>query len=512
MINLILATEKLRGSKNSSLLSVIDNSVGDGRFLFEFADSWLEKNKKETVVTLHGLDINQKSIDGCKTHQRKYLHDPNIQFSFKTGNALVGNIKLEKEKVEDDLIPFPNIPFHYSKEWPLLNGKDGYDICVGNPPFGLSFTHKEKKYFKQKYQSVDPEVESYLLFVERSVKLLRDRGLLVLLIPNNFTTNYRYREFRTFLLKNMDIQKIIMLTDNVFPEVAVETCILMGYKNSSSIKGRKHLIEFSEYSRRKKFTKIQQCRQDQLNDQKNRFIVPLKGSKYELVLKTIERNSIPLGEIVNISRGIELGFHSDLTSENRNPSQVPLVAGRNIHKLFIDEKIRYIHFDRNQRRIFKDFELYTQPKILLRRIGHLLTAAYDPHHLFCVCDVYILTMKPKWNHLNLRYLEIILNSSLLTFYLNQRFMTVKKLFPKIPINYLRQLPVKIPLDTSNQKTMKSLLIRLDKISHKEDRRKIIEEMDHFNYKINDLTENQINILETSKKENYRPTILSVEDL
>ncbi|MHA1946209.1 MAG: TaqI-like C-terminal specificity domain-containing protein [Candidatus Hodarchaeales archaeon] len=512
MINLILTAKKLWDSKKSSNLFVIDNSVGDGRFLFEFADSWSNVTKKDTAITLHGLDINQESIDGCKTHQGRFSYNPSIQLSFKTGNAIIGNIKSEEEKVEDGLIPISTTPFHYSKEWPLPNEKDGYDICVGNPPFGLNFTLEEKKYFKQKYRSVDPEVESYLLFVERSVELLRDRGLLVLLIPNNFTTNYRYREFRTFLLKKMDIQKIIMLTDNVFPEVAVETCILMGYKNSSSIKGRKQLIEFSEYSRKVGFTKIQKCHQDQLYDQENRFLVPLKGSKYEEILETIDRNSIPLGEIVNISRGIELGFHSDLTSENKNPSQVPLVAGRNIHKLFIDEKIRYINFDRNQRRIFKDFELYTQPKIFLRRIGHRLTAAYDPHNLFCVCDVYILTLRPKWSHLNLRYLEIILNSSLLTFYLNQRFLTVKKLFPKIPINYLRQLPVKIPLDPSNQNLMKNFLVRLDKFKQQEDRKKIMEEMDYFIYKINNLTENQILILETSKKENFRSTTLSVEDL
>ena len=102
----------------------------------------------------------------------------------------------------------------------------------GHPKVG-----EEKTYFKQRYQSVDPEVESYILFVERSVELLKERGLLTFLIPHNFATNYRYQEFRNFLFENMAIQKIIMLKDNVFPEVAVETSILMGYKDYRSGRG-----------------------------------------------------------------------------------------------------------------------------------------------------------------------------------------------------------------------------------------------------------------------------------
>ncbi len=500
MINLIFKSKFFQESPKTSPLFIIDNSVGDGRFLFEFAKSWLNLNIKRYEITLHGLDINQEYIDGCKTSQEQFSSEPTIHLSFKTGNALIGNIKSEQENVEDGLLPIPNIPFHYSQEWPVPNEKGGYDICLGNPPFGLNFTFEEKNFFKQRYKSVDPEVESYILFVERSILLLKDRGLLVLLIPNNFTTNYRYKEFRTFLIENMAIQKIIMLTDKVFPEVAVETCILMGYKNTSLIKEKNQLIEFSEYSSKVGFSNIQNCRQDKLWEQENHFILPLKGSKYDEILEIINRDSIPLGDIVNISRGIELGFHSNLTSDKKFPSSVPLVAGRNIQKLFIDEKIRYIKFNRNQKRIFKDFDLYMQPKLFLRRIGHQLIAAFDSDNLFCVCDVYILTLKPKWNHLNLRYLEIILNSSLLTFYLNHRFTTVKKLFPKIPIKYLKQLPVKMPWDSLNQKRIKNLLVRLDEFNQQENKEKKLEEIDNFIYTINGLTDNQIKIIETSLKE------------
>ncbi len=491
MINLILDAHVFWDSQKSSEIFILDTSVGDGRFLFEFTKSWLNLTNRNYDITLQGLDIKQESIDRCKTRQNQFSADSTINLSFKTGNALIGDHKFMGENVDDTLVPIPSAPFHWYKEWPSPNRGEGYDICLGNPPFGLKFTPGEKIYFKHRYRSVDPEVESYILFVERSVELLKERGLLVLLIPNNFATNYRYEEFRTFLFKNMAIQKIIMLTDNVFPEVAVETCILMGYKDTQPVKEKCQTIEFSEYSRQEGFSKIHKSRQDELWEEDHRFFVPLKASKYMEILETIARNSISLGEIVNIARGIELGFHSELTSDQEISSFVPLVAGRNVHKFFIDEKIRYIKFDKNQKGIYKDINLYKQPKILLRRIGHRLTAAYDPNNLFCVCDVYILTMRPKWNHLNLRYFELILNSSLLTFYLNHRFQSVKKLFPKIPISYLKQLPVKIPENTRNRNSLKKYLERIEKLNHQEKKRKLTEEMDHFIYKTYNLTADQI---------------------
>ena len=488
MINLILETKYFWDSQKSSEIFILDSSVGDGRFLFEFAKSWMKSSDRNYLITLHGLDIKKESIDRCKTSQNQFSDNSNISLSFKTGNALIGDHKFLEENVIDDLVPIPSVPFHWNKEWP---SPEGYDICLGNPPFGLKFTPEEKKYFKHRYKSVDPEVESYILFVERSVELLKEGGLLTFLIPHNFATNYRYQEFRNFLFENMAIQKIIMLKDNVFPEVAVETCIFMGYKDSRPVKEKQQTVEFSEYSKKEGFSKLHKNRQDKLWEEDHRFLVPLKPSKCIEILEAIARETIPLGEFVIISRGIELGFNSDLTYDRENSSLVPLVAGRNVHKFFIDEKIRYIKFDKNQKRIYKDIKLYNQPKILLRRIGHSLIAAYDPNNLFCVCDVYILTLRPKWSDLNLRYIELILNSSLLTFYLNHRYLSVKNLFPKIPIRYLRQLPVKIPQNTLYGKTMNRYLEGMAKSNHQEKKKDLIEEMDHFIYKSYKLTDDQI---------------------
>jgi hypothetical protein len=53
---------------------------------------------------------------------------------------------------------------------------------------------------------------------------------------------------------------------------------------------------------------------------------------------------------------------------------------------------------------------------------------------------------PKIIRLNkeIFYLEALLNSNLMSFYFKNRFTSIKRLFPKIPINFLKKLPIKIP--------------------------------------------------------------------
>jgi hypothetical protein len=465
--------------------------VGDGRFLFDLQRKWNTSSLDEFNIHLYGLDINEVAIAKCEDH--KLTLDSKIRniFDFKVGNALLGytarpeltNIKSEfpnLDKTFFELIDRDNSeikssfhPFHWFYEWPEPGLQGGYDICIGNPPFGISFSKNEKFMYKQLYKAIDPEIESYLLFVERSIEILKEEGLLVLLLPNNFTTNLRYVKFRKFLLENLVIKQIIMLKENIFPQVSVEPCILVGYKKTKVPLLRNNKIEFSTYSVREGFSERNFINQSTIMNQKLLFLLPSDDQFFQKIRIKIENNSIQLGEIVNISRGIELGFNSSRTSDNPiSTSSVPLVACRNIHPFFIDDEIRHIEFDTNQKAIFKDKTLYLQPKILLRRIGHDLIGAFDDTNLFCVCDVYILTAKPQRTDVNFHHLESILNSSILTYYLNQEFKSVKKIFPKIPINYLRKLPIKLPFSENISREIDNLLKRSDNVLKEFTRRKI----------------------------------------
>ncbi|UCG01169.1 MAG: N-6 DNA methylase [Candidatus Heimdallarchaeota archaeon] len=451
-------------------LNILDPAVGDGRFLIDFSRNYHKCSNKDDlkeILCCYGLDINPDSIESaCNNFDERKDKKPS-DLSLKVGNALLGFLSSPKgwnrswtlDKLNSVFISTHNIKeinfqrikhaFHWFLEWPEVISNNGFDIILGNPPYGVNFSHNEKILFRKLYQAFDPELESYILFLERSISLLRDKGLLGMIIPNNLLTNYHYRNIRQFLLQNVKILKIVNFDGQIFPGFHVETCIIVLQRRTHKNERDNNNIQFelikntldSPYNPLVGNVVIQKS----IRDNPYELLLPTPDNRIQIILEKIQKNSIPLGKIVRISRGIELGFTSPLTSDNMlNSEYVPLVAGRTIRKFRLDKNIRYIRFDKNNKAIFKDINQYLQPKLMLRRIGHELIAVYDPNQHFCVCDVYIIILKPNRPPSELIYLEALLNSKLMSFYLMQRFTSVKSIFPKIPIKFLKDLPIKIP--------------------------------------------------------------------
>ncbi|MFW9905950.1 MAG: TaqI-like C-terminal specificity domain-containing protein, partial [Candidatus Thorarchaeota archaeon] len=260
-----------------------------------------------------------------------------------------------------------------------------------------------------------------------------------------------YQNIRKFLLQNVKILKIINFDDQVFPKIHVETCAIFLQRYFHRNERENNHVQFGRIKYALNLENLpfmdHTIIQKEIWNNPYELILPTPNTEIQTIIEKVQRNSIPLGDIAKLSRGIELGFTSTHTSEVKvNPEYVPLIAGRSIRKYRINSNVRYIKFERSNKSIFKDRNNYLQPKLLLRRIGHELIAAYDPNHLFCVCDVYILILEPPRPSFELLYLEALLNSKLMSFYLMQRFASVKTIFPKIPIKFLKDLPIKYPIN------------------------------------------------------------------
>ena len=62
-----------------------------------------------------------------------------------------------------------------SKDYKL---RSGFDIVIGNPPYGAAFSADETSYFRLRYNTSVWRVESYLLFIEQAMKLLKPDGYM----------------------------------------------------------------------------------------------------------------------------------------------------------------------------------------------------------------------------------------------------------------------------------------------------------------------------------------------
>ncbi len=92
----------------------------------------------------------------------------------------------------------------------------GFDVVIGNPPYGALFRNEELDYFKGRYNTAVWRGESYLLFIEQALRLLKNDGLLGFIIPDTLLNLSFTQPTRELLLRNSKLHEIVGLPSNVF--------------------------------------------------------------------------------------------------------------------------------------------------------------------------------------------------------------------------------------------------------------------------------------------------------
>ncbi len=106
----------------------------------------------------------------------------------------------------------------------------GFDVVIGNPPYGAKITKTEKQYFKANYQHQDYQLDTYLLFMEKAFSLTKEGGSVCLIIPNTWISNLLQKKIRRFVFSN-EILSILHVSTTLFAAV-VDTEVLLARKKS----------------------------------------------------------------------------------------------------------------------------------------------------------------------------------------------------------------------------------------------------------------------------------------
>ncbi|HOV15826.1 MAG TPA: TaqI-like C-terminal specificity domain-containing protein, partial [Spirochaetota bacterium] len=152
----------------------------------------------------------------------------------------------------------------------------------------------------------------------------------------------------------------------------------------------------------------------------------------------LKNNNKKLGEVVEITRGLEIG-KDKISKEETNRK---IIFGEDIGKYvikninFIDEGT-YQNFKKND-------DIFKQEKIMIRETGNKLTVAYDNNGLLTNRSLYCIRSKD----FDLFYLLGILNSRLIQYYYENQYKSDTDIFPKIRIGQVKEIP--IPDNTDRQ--------------------------------------------------------------
>ncbi|MBQ2524182.1 MAG: N-6 DNA methylase, partial [Prevotella sp.] len=187
-------------------------------YTLEFQDvenSILENN-------LYGVDINEESVEIAQLALWLRTAKPHRKL-----NTLSGNIKCGNSLISDPAIAGDKA-FNWQEQFPQVFERGGFDVVIGNPPYVFArekVSEKEKNYYSTVYESAKYQVNTYIIFMEKSMLLAKKNGLVGLIVPNSWLMTYSGEALRKFFIEKTSVDIIVNLYGKSFEDANVETVI-----------------------------------------------------------------------------------------------------------------------------------------------------------------------------------------------------------------------------------------------------------------------------------------------
>ena len=372
-------------------------------------------------------------------------------------NSLNDNIKCGNSLIDDPEVAGEKA-FNWQQEFPQVFAKGGFDVLIVNPPYVFArdnFKQEEKDFFVKEYLSAKYQINTYLLFIEKTVHILKDHGMYGLIIPNSWLMMYSGEGLRKFLLETSKIYQIINLKGYSFESANVETVILLSKKEITN----NNTIEILLNNGTEFYVSHSKLQNEFTNNEGYEFKVFLDDSSDLLNLK-ITKNSEELNDIVEIKAGLQ-AYEKDKGEPKQTAEDVinrpydydyhfdentfKYLDGKDVGRYRINWSGLYLRYGKHLAAP-RTFNLFDGKKIIVREItGNFpkcLIATYS-EEIYLYNRSNIAIIEKIDSEISLKYIVAILNSKLLSYYfIKNTAKSVRKLFPKIILNDLRKFPIK----------------------------------------------------------------------
>jgi hypothetical protein len=439
-------------------ITILDPACGSGAFLNQALEFLIQEHKKidelkaqllggsiifpdiEAKIlekNIYGVDLNEESVEIAKLSLWLRTAQKGRKLTTLSNHIICGNSLIDDTEVAGEKA------FNWQNEFPEVFEKGGFDVVIGNPPYGASLNIKEKDFIKEKYYSMEGDFDTYIYFMELSLNILIKGGECGLIIPNNILIQKFGRKLRELLLKKTNITSIIDLGYGAFEDAVVPTTVIT-YKYINSTNSNENRVKFLFRPKRTDFnTVFDECYQNDFFDNQF-FAFNIQTTPLEKALiKKMDKQCENLQHICELKIGIE----GDQKYINDNPiSSIskPMVRGRNFYRYRIDfeSNPKYIEYDRKLLHRAREERLFDCPqKILIRQTGDKVIGTIDESRLYAWKSVFVIL--PINDKLKLEYLLGLLNSKLIDFYYQKLVGESGRAFAQVKGVNLNLLPIKI---------------------------------------------------------------------
>ena len=341
---------------------------------------------------------------------------------------------------------------------------DGCCECiVGNPPFveGRGLKPAELAHLRRNFKCAESgKVNLFAVFVERALSLLKEGGVMALVLPATFQRNTRYRPLRELLLQHT-LESIKPLDPTTFGARVVETVVLRVRKKPPLKDSRVQLCDGVTLQSRLPMGPVL------------RFCDHLPRALRRQI-ELMERHGVALSECFEVRDGISTGFQpfpqkllgrregsrfvsADGAARPFNPAvHKRIIDGCEFHSFTpIDWAGRYIEYDKRHEHVpphpgrpfncqLRDLTIYERAeKIVTRQTAKGLIGTVDRDRFLVRNSVHVTFAKPNLpvGDVSLDALCACLNSKFYTDYLLAMTGESGDVFPQVHVSDIRCLPI-----------------------------------------------------------------------
>lgn len=509
--------EKLKIAKLNEVrkLKILDPACGSGSFLItavRLLDEYYAKNfrdygnfsstQKLNIIkeNIFGVDLDEKAIKIAELNiyltiltlsKNKSLVKgellPALHYSLRNGNSII-----------DDRNIAGDVAFKWEEEFKEILSGGGFEVIIGNPPYGAELNGIERKYVEKKFKYSKNNKNTALIFIEKSLELLNQKGYFGMIVPKSLAFSQLWNKGRQLikdhLIKVVDVSK-------GFKDVLLEQVIIILDKNN---KLKSYKIE--------DFGSINSISIDKNYIDTTDSII-LHGNQEDFkIFQKLNTDCIYLSEVSKTIRG--LPFQKWLTKKE---TAYPVIRGRNISRYCVFDVNEYLPTEiaiKNKNKI----NFLMQPKIISQRIIAHITKPKDHIMIMSSLDKKgVLTVDTVENTIitnkeyTLDFILCLLNSKLISWY-SYRYIFSKAIrtmdldeyylgkipLPKIKINndLFKNFSEKI-LSIEEKLSKLGTKITVEKNRLREERDSIEKQINQKIYELYSLTAEEIKLVEDS---------------
>ena len=358
----------------------------------------------------------------------------------------------------------------------------GFDIVIGNPPYGAKFSDEEKQIYKVNYSDVHMRTpESFCYFTSLAFKLCKRNSdaIVSYIVPNNLLFQNENEKTRRLLAAKNTLVRAINLGDNTFENATVPTCVFIAKSKESKC----YNLEYSDYRN----TNVKDIKWDsnieniQIEKLKTvpSMVIGMSNSEID-ILNLIKKNGITIDSIADeMACGISTGGDKifKVSEITINQYQIereilhPALVGSNLSKFHLDYQGDSIIYTTRETNIsdytFTNYylyqfydklsqrsetrkgvlpwyalnrnrteELFIEPKIIMRQTSDSIISVFDEKGYYVLDSILVLKVKKEMLSMyNYKFISTVLNSKVVNFLYKMLTQEEGRVFAQVkPVN------------------------------------------------------------------------------